>query len=234
MVERFPEDDFNPERGGHERLVPQQLLQTTIMAIHRNVAVDSYRQFGMEIEEYDRELMRAYDESHDMPGLGLVVSEIEFDKGQYPKPVHIGEILGYAFFVLQWSGTTDDYLNYLEAAGKDQGLAGADLFDDIESEAKALKVNLLSHPRQVQQQSNPNGLILFGHDMPPTAMHMDDVRYAQTRLNTGGRGLSLSLISQVQSLFGDEAAVKLSDNSCLALIRALRRSRASSVSSNDQ
>ena len=199
-----------------ERLSAHQLLTQTILEAHRLAALDTYRVLGLDISEWDTALLSnfqsdlAIDEEN-----AFIVGDIDFDKDTDHQPVHAGVILGYPFFVLHNSYTPQDILDGLR---DEKGNFNA--IEDVEAPGKLIRVWLLNSADDTNRSAT--AMVFIAPDMPPTAVHEDDAWYAQERLETDYR--SLSILSRVRQLFDDDAVDILSDDTCMAISAAIQES----------
>jgi hypothetical protein len=122
------------------------------------------------------------------------------------------------FFTLLHSETPMDYMG--RAVGEINDKYSQ---ESVDAPVKRVVLQLLNSPTDTK--SRDMGLILGAPDMPPVAVHMDDVDYAVAQqAHNEYDDLNLSVINKVANLFGDEAVEHLSDETCLMLIQAIQSS----------
>ncbi len=207
---------FDP--SSPEFLSPRQLLQGEVLDAHKEAALASYREFGLDLETWDPQLIDDFMRTDSGVELSQhVIGCVDFDPEAHPKPTHEGSILGYSHFVLIDSATPTDYLA-VGVGEKNENYAR----ESVEAPVKRIRVRLLTSPEDVATEVE--GLIFVAPGMTPSAVHMDDVNYAALQEHNRYDDWNLGAVDKVAALFGDEAVDRLSDATCQVLINAVQSS----------
>lgn len=211
-----------------EDLPPRMRLGAALLEVHRATALATYQQLGLTIDEWDPQAVGDFTPASYEAWLKLIVGEVDFDPDADPKPVHPGPILGFPFFSLESSAMPVDYAERVIETDPDAHSYSQRDVLDVESPVKCLVVILKGAPDD--SDSDQRGLVFVAPEMPPMAVHEQDAEYAWQIVKDSRPSFfnerCLSIVSDVQACFGDEAAELLSDSSCEALIHALQTSSA--------
>lgn len=215
----------------HERRLPARiLLVEALIHGHRKLVLSKIGQIGLTIASWDELLGHTATEAAERlhhPDNDTVYWSIHFGgeslvttsriEALRSNPVHPISILGADGIQLIESG---EVLSYTESANArrvaiDMGEA---FKEGIDSKAKYLDVRLLDSRR-----TNGFARIFMAPELPPAAIHWDDLEYLDTIQGNLPYTLldTYDAINYVEKSFGSDAVEYLNDSTCEKLISAI-------------
>jgi hypothetical protein len=190
------------------------MLAQALTEKHREAALASLAAAGIELAAWDPDTVK------DLGKTSLVAAEV-FNRGtdlMYGSGIHLGPVLDFDFIKPAFSGVPLSYFDYFETEG------GNAFEHYIDSPVRILRLKLFDNPNGQGHKSQ--GDILITPDSP--AIGVDD--YYQNRIENlfprMWEGIDSQMVSKIRRHFGSESIEVLSEESCLAIIHAIKNTPA--------
>lgn len=208
-----------------DRFEAQRALQTTLLDIHRDLALAALQKAGVEVSVWP-DVAERLAEIHDTIAAIATydqqwqLSQVCYDDAGTNGKTYSVPMLDHNKISLIESGTPTKIFGK-HYPPEDLRVTEGEL-NEVIHPVKFLDLNL--HPPNGEQQK---ATVFIGPDMPPVAVHGEELERVEELHSPFGHWMEgLEAVDAVEKTVGEEAVERLSDEACVALAGALRIAKA--------